>query len=729
MDININQNPDEHRQIQSPISPPMPPSQQPLSAPLPLDTQPVWVDKFGAWLKEDWLLKLGALLLLMGFGWLTTYAFLNNWIGPEGRIIIGMLAGVGFMVLGFWRTKKFRHQGEIFTILGSTVFLLVTFAARELYGFLNPFVALGMMFLSTAFVAFSSVHYKSKYMAVAGLILAGIAPQFINLSTPNEVGIFSYLLVVTLGVIWVVFLTEWRELSLAGLGVVFLYSLPHFARGQVIDDKGILLLFAFAFTAVFFIANTMGILKLKGNKIIPDLITAGANGLFLIAWVMVGADDQWKSLILAAWTVVFAAGAFITFKITNNKNPFYVYTAVAIAMLGAATSELLDGSTLNMVFTLEGAIISAMTYLVVRDVRVSERFSLILAVPILLSFESIGSRAWRTSVFHKDFFVLLVLGIALFGLGIFFAYLREKANDFSEKTICVAHVYFGQFYLSVLMWLTIHSIFKIYDIGIWKSVVIALFTVVFAATSFISVRLTQKKDIFYIYTSILVVLFALITSSELLTNSIQDKGAILTITYALQIVITVLSSYFILNVHKIAERLSLVIILPIFTSVTSFISPAWKTSVFHRDFSALLVLGLIIIGFALFFRFVSKDLSDQVSRQINVAYLYVGSVYIYVLIWLSLHAAFVRDYFAVMTSLVLYTIIGLIVYFYGRMWTKKAYLLYGGLLLGVVMVRLFLVDVWRMELSARIITFFVIGALLVSTAFIGRKKETPHITQ
>src|SRR3989344_8076346 len=39
-------------------------------------------NRFLAWLKENWLLKLRALLLLIGFGWLVSYAFLNNWIGP-----------------------------------------------------------------------------------------------------------------------------------------------------------------------------------------------------------------------------------------------------------------------------------------------------------------------------------------------------------------------------------------------------------------------------------------------------------------------------------------------------------------------------------------------------------------------------------------------------------------------------------------------------------------------
>ena len=62
-------------------------------------TGPTSFEKFSAWMKEDLLLKFGALLLLIGFGWLTTYAFLNNWIGPMGRITLGIIVGSFFIML------------------------------------------------------------------------------------------------------------------------------------------------------------------------------------------------------------------------------------------------------------------------------------------------------------------------------------------------------------------------------------------------------------------------------------------------------------------------------------------------------------------------------------------------------------------------------------------------------------------------------------------------------
>ncbi len=508
---------------------------------MPLPAEPVLFDGLVEWLKEDWLLKFGAGFLLIGFGWLATYAFLNNWIGPMGRIALGIIAGAFFILLGWWRIKEYLRQGGIFLVLGSTTILLTIFAAREVYDFFTPFTALVVIFLSTAFIALASVKYNNRALALASLILAGIAPLFISASSSNYIWLFSYLFVVILGAIWITALTGRRELTTAALILIFFYSLPHFSFLNS-TDTGSLLLFAYAFATVFFLTNTAAILKLKGKEIIPDLVTAAGNGLFLLTWIMVAAPDEWKSLIISLWMVIFGVGAFWVFKATKRREPFYVYAGVGIAMLAAATSAELSGAMLTIAYIIEGGIIAFITYLILRDIRIAERISLLLIVPIILSIKSIDSLSWKTGVIHEDFFVFLILGLTLLGLGFFF--------------------------------------------------------------------LPRVREI-----------------------------------------------------------------------------------------------------------------KDKESQQINSALLIVGSIYFYVLLWLSLHAGLESDNIAVMISLVIYITIGLFFYFSKLAIEKKIIRIYGVALIGFVIARLLLVDIWRMELSGRIIIFFLIGALLASTAFIRRKKK------
>lgn len=502
------------------------------------------IDKFFVWAKEDWLLKLGAILLLIGFGWLATYAFANNWIGPMGRIALGLIAGVLILLLGWWRIKTYVYQGSTFLVLGSSVILLTTFAAREIYGFFTPLVAIGLMFMSAVFVAFVSIIHRHLPLALASLIFAGIAPLLTGSSGADFISLFSYLFVVTVGTVWVVALTGWRILGAAALAMVALYSLPYLLIGRSLGAE-VVLAFTFAFTAVFFITSILGILKLAKERIVPDLITAGGTGLFLLVWIVMAAPEEWKSSLMVAWILVFAFGGFLVFRLTQRSEPFYVYLGVSMAMLAAATAVELQGSALVIAYSIESGIIALVAYAILRDLRISQILSWLLLGPAYLSMGSVISRSWHTGVIHKDFFVLLVLAAVFSGLGFFFSWAQKQKINTGEKE------------------------------------------------------------------------FAYFTA------------------------------------------------------------------------------GLLIIG----------------------------SAYIHVLLWLSLHATTLSDDVATMIALVVYTLIGLSAYFYGKSQEKRIMRLYGAVLLVLVVGRLLLIDVWDMALAGRIITFFLVGILLTTTAFVGRGKK------
>lgn len=502
--------------------------------------EPTWFDRFVEWVKEDWLLKLGALLVLLGFAWFAAYAFLNNWIGPMGRIALGIIAGTLFLVFGLRRIQMYIHQGGVFLVLGSSVILLTVYAAREIYGFFTPASALAVMFLSTVFVALASVRYNNRALALASIILAGVAPLLTNSPSPDFVALFCYLLVVVAGTLWVTIATNRRELVAAALLLVSFYSVPHILGTVFSTQESTLLLFAYVFAALFFITNTAGILKLGNKGMTPDLVSAAGNGLFLLAWITSAVPQEWQSLVISAWMVVFSAGAFLLFRATGRREPFYTYAGIGIAMLAAATAAELSGATLTIAYTVEAAAIALAAYAIMKKLPVALRLCLLLIWPVVLSLASMDSSLWRDAVVHKDFFVLLIVGATLFGLGAFF--LRE-----------------------------------------------------------------------------------------------------------------------------------------------------------------------------------ARRVADSDSGKYGTAMMSVGSLYAYILIWKSLHALFIPDD-AVMFALLVYTLVGLACYLYGRSRGNEELKIYGGLLLGFVVGRLLLIEVWRMELTGRIITFFLVGGLLMSTAFLGRKK-------
>lgn len=503
--------------------------------------QPSLFDAFGRWVKEDWLMKLGALLLLIGFGWLVRYAFLNNWVGPAGRITLGIVCGVLFLACGWWRIQKFVSQGSVFLALGSGIVLLSIFGARFLYDFFTPFSALLVMFLSVVFVALASVRFRVRSLSLVSLALCGVVPLLTHAPTVDYVGLFFYLLVVVIGATWIVALTGWRILTPASLLLVSFYSAQHFT-GFISKDNDVLLLFAYAFTAVFFLTHVLGSIHSSEEDPKADAITAGGIGFFLLAWVMSSAPAEWQSLILVAWMIVFSVGAFFIFKTTAKRVPFFSYAAVSVMLLASATALELDGAWLTIAYIIESACVSLVIYTALRDTKLALHSTWLLIGPAILSLQSINAKEWRYEVLHEHFFVLLLFGSVLCGLGMFFA------------------------------------------------------------------RRTEEERV---------------------TDHIE---------------------------------------------------------------SALLLI--------------------------------FGSIYYYALLWLSLHAGLQNDDTAVMIALAVYTIVGIVCYFYRETDQSNHLRAYGGVLLGLVVARLLMVDVWNMALTGRITTFFLIGILLISTAFLWRKKSS-----
>ncbi|MCS7092636.1 MAG: DUF2339 domain-containing protein [Patescibacteria group bacterium] len=503
----------------------------------------VFINKFTQWLKEDWLLKLGSLLILIGFGWFVSYAFLNNWIGPMGRITFGVLVGSALLLFGFLRSKKYLHQGSVFMVLGSAVVIMTLYAARVIYNFFTPTSALLVMFLTCVFIAFSSIRHNIRWLAYVSVFLSSALPLFVNSPVKDYVGLFTYLAVVISGSIWVSLVSKIRGVLLASLLVFAIYSVPHFL--QFTPDKNILLLYAYFFAAIFFVFSTLGLLKTNAQISRSDLVLSVGNGLLLLTWIMSVAPVEWRSLIISSWMIVFLTGAFLVYKKSQKKESFYAMASVGLAMLTAAISAELNGYSLTLALTVQMALVPLANYSITKDLKTTKMLCLLLLAPGFLSLPSITADEWLKGMLHGHFFVLVVLGISL-----------------------------------------------------------------------------------------------------------------------------------------------------------------------------------MILGFKL--RQVILQLGDE-NRYVHRTLIIAGSVYFYILVWLCLHAIIKNDDTATATALVFYTLAGLVKYFYGKFTDSRVFLIYGGITLGGVVLRLLLVDVWGMALARRIVTFFLIGILLVATAFIGRPERKADV--
>lgn len=420
--------------------------------------QPSEPSAFALWLKQDILVKVGALLLLIALGWFVSYAFANNWIGPVGRISLGILAGLGIIVLGVFRITKQPHQGAIFTVLGSTIIILTIFAARGIYDFFTPATALGLMFITVAFVALVSVRYKRSQQAMASLILGALAPLLTNAPTPEVTGLFLYLLMLVGGTLWVVYLNRNEVLTPLALGIVALYGLPYL-DAPLSGETLIALGFTFLFVAIFFVTNVLSMLSTRTESRDAETaqyLTAIGTGLYVFVWIAVAAPTAWQTPLYLMWMLVFSGGAFAVYARTSNRSPFYIYGSVALSLLAAATAHEFSGAILTIVYTIQLLSIVLIADYVVMNSSVARKLAWLFLPLSFLALQHLVSPAWQYGILHTDFFAALLFTIAVMIVGMRLQ--SGSEGDINKQTISNTLLIVGGSYILILIWLIFHAV-------------------------------------------------------------------------------------------------------------------------------------------------------------------------------------------------------------------------------------------------------------------------------
>ncbi len=413
--------------------------------------------EFWLWLKQDFLVKIGAFLLILAFAWFVTYAFANNWIGPVGRITLGIIFGTAVLVFGTQRMMKSLSQGSIFSIVGSLIIIITISAGQFVYEMFPPQVALGLIFLVSVYVAFVSLSYERNQLAYASLISALMAPFLINSNTGDSLSLMFYLLLIIIGTLWVVWRLRAEKITLVALLGVIVYTEVAYSL-----DTGVALLFSFVFTGIFFVTNIISLIRRYTKWVSPvHVMTALLTGVYLISSIIGASPEEWRSTYLLFWALVFAYGSFQVFIRTLNRTPFYIYTSVSLIMMGTATVIELSGPWLTIVLTLEVLATVILLKQLTKDKRASNLSLALFVVPGLYTFGHISTYAWQSGIPNGDLLALLIFTGSIILAGLVKSGLLPETNASESLAQNDGQVLFtiAGIYIGIIIWLILHALF------------------------------------------------------------------------------------------------------------------------------------------------------------------------------------------------------------------------------------------------------------------------------
>src|SRR2546426_4093264 len=162
---------------------------------------------------SHWLNRIGIAAVLIGVSYFLKFAFDNNWIGPAGRVTIGLLAGIAVVV---W-SERFRSRGyTIFSYslkgVGIGVLYLSLWAAFHVYSLIPSGVAFFAMLIVTAATATLAITQNAQILAVFALTGGFATPALLSTGQNKELQLFSYVVLLDLATLALLAIEPWRRL-------------------------------------------------------------------------------------------------------------------------------------------------------------------------------------------------------------------------------------------------------------------------------------------------------------------------------------------------------------------------------------------------------------------------------------------------------------------------------------------------------------------------------------
>ena len=199
-----------------------------------------------------WLNRIGIIAILTGVSYFIKYAFDNGWVGPAGRIALGLLAGVGLI---FW-SERFRTRGHgpfsySLKAVGIGTLYLSLWGAFQVYHLVPSAAAFVAMIIVTGSTIILAITQDAEILAAFAMIGGFSTPVLLSTGQNHEIVLFSYVALLDLAMPAVIALKPWRRLLVGAFtGTIILY-IGWFAEYYTKDQRTTTTLFTLLFAGIF----------------------------------------------------------------------------------------------------------------------------------------------------------------------------------------------------------------------------------------------------------------------------------------------------------------------------------------------------------------------------------------------------------------------------------------------------------------------------------------------
>jgi uncharacterized membrane protein len=303
--------------------------------------------------------KLGVVILFFGVAFLVRFAAEAGLLPIEYRLMGVTLAAIVMLALG-WRLRRSRPDFAMVVQGGAIGILYLTiFAAFRLYELLPPPAALALMLAVVGLSGALAVLQNQVTLAVLGTTGGFLAPILASTGSGSHVSLFSYYLMLNLGIVGLAWFRAWRILNWLGFvftfGVGLFWGSRFYQPGLFATTEPFLVVFFLFYVAVSVLFARRQPAELRGyidGSLVFGLpAVAFAMQSELVSEIPLG--RAWSAAALSLFYVVLARALW---GADHKQRPLAeAFLALGVVFLSLAVPLAFDGPAIAAAWALEGA--------------------------------------------------------------------------------------------------------------------------------------------------------------------------------------------------------------------------------------------------------------------------------------------------------------------------------------------------------------------------------------
>ena len=653
--------------------------------PVSLPTKNQNLEKSTSFLKDNFLTIVGIVTFVLGVGYFIKYAIDQDWISEIMRIFISLIVGFALIFLA----HRLKNQNRVFSsILAggglSILYISILFAFREYQLISQNFTFILLVFVTLLAIVLSFL-YDRVELSVLSFVGAFAAPIMISSGESNYPFLFTYLLILNLANLFIYYRKSWKILLFINFVLTFVFV---FNWANVENQNRWLQTVFFGLIFLeFLVLSLVDFIKKKEFETIHSFLFLSNQLFTLIAICLVYPNQEfWVCLVFAIFN-----GLMFGFLSQKEKNLLTQnLQIVTISLLTLAIPFEFGVSTLSVIWSIFTSILVFLWYK--SHQKIYFYFFLLVSFCAFFSlvinwFQFYTSFHETKSWFHRSFITnLFCLASLLINIQ-----LLKRSPDFKLESF----IKIPQNNIK-----TVYSVFTIFTIYV-------SFLLEVNFHNPMQLNHPMYFSVLWNFTLFYLMLILILRSIININHEIQFYLTLVGIFLAGLYPIIFRFGNFVQN-DKISTTnfwfYALYLLPTIYFFVSLIVQSRFK-KYFELKFTQwfLLVIGMTILSFEFYNIYLLINFNDHFEQQMFMKLRSNYNLIILPIIWVLI--AFVLIYFGLRRTLNQLPIMAFTI-------------------LVLIILKLYLFDVWQMDNLSRIIAFLVLGVLILIISFTYQRLKT-----